>query len=133
MTPPEVIQAYKDKYAAFPDLVERIVRQLKYERGKKEISIICFQVWDKTKEGGDFWHKFHLLESDRQLTRQSIDAAYAEFGIEPLAPEIDMSWLTNTPYHDLWEYMANYHNLTLLQSEVMDIVSVIEDCQRKIK
>lgn len=86
MTSPEVIQAYKDKYSAFPDLVERIVRQFDYEfwetaNPQQEITLENFALWEKTQEKIRFWEYLSDYDQDADLTRQSIDAAYAEFGI----------------------------------------------------
>lgn len=88
MTPPEVIQAYKEKYAAFPDLVERIVRQFDYDfwRARSsdyrpEIKLRCVFEWEATKEGELFWRSLNALEVSKLLTNNFIDAAYKEFGI----------------------------------------------------
>jgi hypothetical protein len=84
MTKDQVITAYKAKYAAFPDLVERIVSQFDWEfwsNGNKQIDLPRFAIWVTTSEKKAFWYLLSTIEDTVGLTRESIDAAYAEFGI----------------------------------------------------
>src|SRR5688572_3829279 len=115
MTAPEVLQAYKDKYKAFPDLVERIVSQFDfewYDPGDK-MSLANFKNWSGTTEGYEFWEKLLEHEETGSLTRESIDAAYKEFGIEPLTPKIDMNAFVEEGYYwPLFSHMFDEHGLT---------------------
>lgn len=85
-----VLSAYREKYKAFPDLVERIISQFDWEYWKYGnpnciISIEYFTTWRFTKEEHSFWGRLADAEDIIPLTRESIDAAYAEFQIEHLA------------------------------------------------
>jgi len=124
MTEQEVIQAYKDRYAAFPDLVERIVGQFDWAifESDPHVMIRSFGQWCNTKEGHYFWAKINSLEYHEGITRQSIDAAYKEFGIATL---IDMK-VEESYYWPLFSHMSRVHNLPLIDSEMKDIIEVVK-------
>lgn len=132
MTHPEVLQAYKDKYSAFPDLVARIVSQFDYDfweryNSSHDIDIENFNDWHKTKEGDRFWEYLYDYDVDKDLTRESIDAAYREFGIEPLTPGIDMmKFVEESYYWPLFSHLSEQHGLTLIDTEMDDIVNIVK-------
>ncbi|MGA9651940.1 hypothetical protein [Pedobacter sp.] len=130
MTHPEILQAYKEKYKAFPDLVERIHKGFYFTfwaYANTVVRIEHFANWHQTEEGFEFWDRLYEHEESGTLTRESIDAAYKEFGIEPLTPEIDMMKFVEESYYcPLFSHLSQVHGLTLIDSEMDDIIKIVK-------